>query len=91
MKTFFSVFIPEFLEFRAYFEMKTFFMVFSLEFEEKSFCAPLKIVYAPLPSHTTLAPGLPHIYIFLKKVMLTFLSHCIKKHTRFRPEKWEEE
>ena len=54
-------------------------MVFTFEFEEKSFCAHLKIVYVLPPSHNTLAPGRPEIYTFLKKVMLAFVALLQKK------------
>ena len=48
-RLFFFVFIADFVEFRVYFVMKTFFVVFTLNSREKSFCAPQKTVYAPLP------------------------------------------
>ena len=34
-------------------------MIFTLEFEEKKFLCPPKIIQPPSSSHTTLAPGLP--------------------------------
>ena len=50
-------------------------MVFTLEFEEKGFCAPQKIVYAPPPqSHYSGAGPARHLHFFEKKVMLTFVT-----------------
>ena len=81
IKTFFSVFIPEFVEFCAYFVMKTFSMVFTLEFEEKSFCAPPpKKLFMPHPlqSHY-FGAGPARPLHFLKKSYVDFCHITSKK------------